>query len=359
MDTVNLATLNSSSFVFSRDLSPWADVLPLTSGKFRAHMRLSVTDPVVYYEWSSDNRRAAYSQTKANGQLTFASNPISGDTIELGFSSVILTSLIGSSLPLTLTALVAYLNASTDPQISLASYSASGSGILNIVYVNAGTVGNLFTIGASSNNVTASGTTLKSGGGMITLTAPISDICNFLGDFVYDCRFESSDGMSVVYLFGGTITFSQGVTRSGDANMATLQLGPSVQIATLPTPIGDGELILCSDCGGGPTVLESSRGVWTRLNEGSFFSRADSFGSVTFTVLKNANIQLYTSTLIGNLVISLSSVNTYPGAFFRVIAPQNLGGFTFTIQGQALTSGQYASYLWTGTAWQISGLGSY
>jgi hypothetical protein len=258
-----------------------------------------------------------------------------------------------------MTSLVAWLNGSTDPQISLASYSASGSGILNVSYDNAGTVGNLFPIGASSSGVTVSNPTLQGGGGLLTLTAPISDICNFLGNFVYDCRWESLDGSTIVTLFGGQISFTQGITRSGDIMAPTLQLGPAVQIANLPTPIGNGELILCSDCGGGIAVLEAVSGVWRRMNEESFFIRGDSFGNITFTVLANANIQMFQSTLTGNVAISLSSTRVYAGAYFRVIAPSSLGGFSFTIQGQSLTAGQYASFLWNGSVWQISGLGAY
>src|ERR1019366_4367955 len=163
MDTVNLATLNSSSFVFSRDLSPWADVLPLTSGKVRAHMRLSVTDPVVYYEWSSDNRRAAYSQTKANGQLTFASNPSPGDTIELGYSSVQFltagpsshTVILGATSAVTLTlgnpGIVNWathgLVAGTPVQWTSTGNLPSPLAVGTIYYVSCGTGGNVITAG--------------------------------------------------------------------------------------------------------------------------------------------------------------------------------------------------------------------
>jgi hypothetical protein len=266
---------------------------------------------------------------------------------------------VGANLPQTLTNLLAMLNASTDPQISLATYSASGSGTLNVKYVNAGTLGNQYAIAASSTNVTLSGATLQGAGGILTLTAPLGAMANFLGNFVYDCRFESADGSTIVTLFGGTITFTQGVTRSGDTNMATLQLGPAVQLANLPTPIGDGELIQCSDLGGGPALLESAKGVWRRINEESFFARGDTFGNISLTVLKNSNIQMFTGGLTGNVVVSLTNVNTYPGSYFRVIAPGAMNGFSFTVQGQALTSGQYASFLWNGSTWQISGLGSY
>jgi hypothetical protein len=97
---------------------------------------------------------------------------------------------------------------------------------------------------------------------MLTLTAPISDIENFLGSYVYDCRWESLDGQNITYLFGGTITFVQGVTRSLDMTQPFLPIGSAVNIANLPTPLGDGEMILVSRFGrrcGGPR--SARRGV--------------------------------------------------------------------------------------------------
>jgi hypothetical protein len=88
VDIVNLQATNTASFVFSRIMTGWADALPLASGKFRAHMRIVVDDPVIYYEFSSENRRAAYTETRANGSFLFNGQPSPGDTLLLGTSAV-------------------------------------------------------------------------------------------------------------------------------------------------------------------------------------------------------------------------------------------------------------------------------
>ena len=258
---------------------------------------------------------------------------------------------IGGSLPVTIQTLVALLNGSLDPQISQCGYGYSGSGNVNVTFDGAGTNGNLFTLGSSTGNVTPSGATLTGGGGLLTLTTPIGALANFLGEFVYDCRWESADGQTIIYLFGGDITFVQGVTRSFEVTTPILQIGQSVVIASLPTPLGDGDLILVSDLGGGPAVLESQNGIWTRLNQSSYNPRADSFGAISLTVLNDANIQHFTALLTGNVTISMMSTNVYTGAYFKVISPPSLGGFSFVVNGFSLFGNQFAEFIWNGTQW--------
>jgi hypothetical protein len=99
--------------------------------------------------------------------------------------------------------------------------------------------------------------------------------------------------------------------------------------------------------------------VWTRLNEESYFARADTFGTIALTVLKNANIQQFTATLTANTVVSLGSTNVYVGARFKIMAPPSLGGFTFTVMGLSLTVGQFIEFLWNGTLWTEGAFGSF
>jgi hypothetical protein len=262
---------------------------------------------------------------------------------------------LGGSLPVTIVNLVALLNGSQDPQIGLCTYGYSGSGNVNVTFSTGGSAGNLFALGSSTGNVAPSGPTLTGGGGLLTLTTPLGAMANFLGEFVYDCRWESADGQSIVYLFGGTIIFVQGVTRSFEVTTPILQIGQAVTIATLPTPLGDGDLILVSDLGGGAAALISRGGTWTRLNQNSYNPRADSFGAISLTVLTDANIQHFSALLTGNITVSLMSTNVYSGAYFKIISPPSLGGFSFIVNGFSLFGNQYVEFIWNGTQWSQIG----
>jgi hypothetical protein len=366
-------------------MTPWASIYDLASGKFRAMMRITATDPVVQYEWSTDGGTISFAASAAQGQLDFTSNPANNDTLTLGSSLVtfltvgsavtlapsstvtitnaspgvitwtghglaagtpvvfsttgalptglvpgttyfvsssglatnsfevsdtfahaiaginnINTSSAGSGVqtatapstvmfpanglaaganvaftttgtlpagivsgqvyfvsptlletgsfeiattmngtPLifggpksgsaqaftgntvpvgltigaTLANLLSFLNASADPQISLATYALGGAEI-SIIYDTTSINGNLFALAASSSGVSASAPTLYGAGGVLTMTAPIGDIEAFQGLYVYDCRFEiGSPPTTVVQMFGGTLTFLEGVTR--------------------------------------------------------------------------------------------------------------------------------------------------
>jgi hypothetical protein len=219
VDTVNIQAVSNGTFVFSRALAPWAQIYPLASGVFRAFMRLQVTDPVVWYSWASDGSEKgsiSFTPTMANGTITFAANPAAGDSIQIGSTLVTFVTgtatgnqvQIGLTLEATMAALLAFLNASSDSQIVLCSYSVAEY-VLSIVYKTTSMAGNQFIIAASA--ATPSATTLYGAGGVMQMSAPIGDIQNFSGVYVYDCRWEYSS--DIVYLFGGTLTWIEGVTR--------------------------------------------------------------------------------------------------------------------------------------------------
>jgi hypothetical protein len=127
-----------------------------------------------------------------------------------------ISAFVGNNVPIgltvgnTLTNLLSLLNASVDPQIALCVYALGGDE-LSIVFETTSIAGNLFALAASSSGVVVSAPTLFGAGGVLTMTAPVGDIEAFQGAYVYDCRFEM--GSTVVQLFGGTLTFTQGVTR--------------------------------------------------------------------------------------------------------------------------------------------------
>lgn len=222
MDTVDLLAQNNDSFVFSRILTPWADLYDLDAGTFRAQMRKSADDHVVFYEWSSADGRIALATTAANGTVSFTLNPTNGKTLTLGQTVVTLVTpstdhplgnevAIGINLGATLINLLAFLHASIDIDIAQCSYDVAGTD-LAIVFKTNGTLGNLFQLATNVTGATASGETLSGANAELTMSAPWEDLRLFVGEYVYDCRFELGADVRVS-LFGGTITWNEGVTR--------------------------------------------------------------------------------------------------------------------------------------------------
>lgn len=105
----------------------------------------------------------------ASGTVTFTTNPASG-TVTIGGTAVTATTSTptgsqfaqGANLAASLVNLVAFLQASLDPQLQQCTYSASGT-VLTVTYANAGTVGNSFTLATTISGATASGATLTGG----------------------------------------------------------------------------------------------------------------------------------------------------------------------------------------------------
>jgi len=111
---------------------------------------------------------------KATGNLDFAGNPTDGQTIVLNGKTVTFKTAgaiaanlevnIAGNIDATLAALVAMLNASTEPAIAVAQYAAdTADDQLDITYGEFGTAGNAYTIGAGTSGATASGATLAGG----------------------------------------------------------------------------------------------------------------------------------------------------------------------------------------------------
>lgn len=123
--------------------------------------------------------------TKAEGDIVFAVNPSPGDTITL--NGVVWTfvagppgpyeTFIAGSLGATLNFLVLApgpaenLNSSTDPLLTVATYTRVGGDTLHIEYKTNGTAGNAYTLAASA--ATPSGPTLTGGTGGIAPTGTL------------------------------------------------------------------------------------------------------------------------------------------------------------------------------------------
>lgn len=110
---------------------------------------------------------------QATGSYTWAANPANNDTLD--FNGVTFTTKTtvtdpavewarGATLAITLANALVVLNASVDADVSGATYSSSGAGIIDITYDAGGTDGNAYTLGtASGGNVTRSAATLEGG----------------------------------------------------------------------------------------------------------------------------------------------------------------------------------------------------
>lgn len=215
----NIEVQTNGTFAVSFEMSAWADLYDLTEGTFHSQLRETIASPVVLLEWSSAKGNISYNQTLANGWIAFASNPLNGQTITIGSTEIAFIEagpavgnqiVIAGNLPATLTSLLSFLSASLDADIVKCTYKIVST-TLNVEYKTAGTLGNLFAIATGVADSTISGATLSGGGGILTMLADINQISEFSGAYYYDVRYETSS--AIAPLFGGTITFTQGVTR--------------------------------------------------------------------------------------------------------------------------------------------------
>jgi hypothetical protein len=87
---------------------------------------------------------------------------------------------------------------------------------------------------------------------------------------------------------------------------------------------------------------------WTE----NYHPNATTTGTVTLVSNTDASVQRFTTTLTGNLIVTLSTAIAYTGQKFRIIAPAALGGFSFTANSKSMTAGQWADFMFDGSAWQ-------
>jgi hypothetical protein len=235
VDSYDILALNTATFIAQRDVSSWAELYPLAAGVFRAHMRLTPADPIIQYEWSTENGRILYSESPARGSIAFTIQPVAASMIQIGTAVVTFVDSgasglevnIGADLPATLAALAEMLSASDDPQIGLCAYSVAGL-VFNVRATALGVEGNR--IALSTTVVGAKAEPMAGGAAAITLMAPLSETVTFNGVYAYDCRWEFQ-GMQFIPLFGGRLTFEQGVTREPSDSKVTADTIPSASFA--------------------------------------------------------------------------------------------------------------------------------
>ena len=236
-DTVAINVINTGTFVHTQDVTSWAEYLNLATGVFRAHMRTSAADPVVQYEWSTDNGRIVYMESPAEGSIAFTTNPIAGTFLVIGSSSIQFVASgasglqvnIGGNVGTTLASLLTLLQTSSDSQIQLCTYVLSGLTI-ELQAKTSGITGNSIALSTTVAGATASGSTLTGGAHTIALIAPLSETEGFSGNYVFDCRFESNEALYQP-IFGGTMTWDQGVTRNANDASVSAETIPSAAYA--------------------------------------------------------------------------------------------------------------------------------
>jgi hypothetical protein len=216
MDVLDIDAQTNGTFVQSFNLIEWCDLYDFSTGHWHAMLRKAIDNAIAHYEWSTEGGNIFYADTRAHGEITFTTNPEIGETLMIGATIVEFGAtdgvVIGLTRAETVANLLAYLNASTDPDIVKCTYNVISGAILNIEYMTSGTLGNAFPIAVGVSGATKSGDTLSGGGAVLTLTAPVADVGEFTGEYVYDVRWQSDAGL-LVPVVGGAITFTPGVTR--------------------------------------------------------------------------------------------------------------------------------------------------
>jgi len=128
-------------------------------------------------------------------------------------------------------------------------------------------------------------------------------------------------------------------------------------IATLPSASPAGQLIHCSDLGGGAGQLNSDGTAWHRAMRGGQQTVATD-ANFTLTVLTNAEEQRHTGTLTANRTVTLSTANAYPGARFRLTRTGG-GAFGLSFGGlKNLATSNWAEAIYDGSAWYLAAFGS-
>ena len=143
-------------------MTPWASVYNLSAGKFRAMMRITATDPVVQYEWSTDSGTITFAQSSAQGTLDFTSTPANNDTLTLGASEIVFLT-AGSAVTLAPSSAVTITNASP----AVITWTAHG--------LPAGTAVVFATTGALPTGLVPGTTYFVSSANLATNTFEISD----------------------------------------------------------------------------------------------------------------------------------------------------------------------------------------
>lgn len=128
-------------------------------------------------------------------------------------------------------------------------------------------------------------------------------------------------------------------------------------IATLPAAsAAAGQIIFCSDLGGGGGQLNSDGVNWRRVSRGGVQTIATD-AAVTLTPLTSAEQVRHTGTLTADRGVTLATANAYPGASFRITRTGG-GAFNLAVGGMKnLATNNWCEVVHDGSTWFLAASG--
>jgi hypothetical protein len=199
------------------------------------------------------------------------------------------------------------------------------------------------------------GTTFSQQARVAFLSAEAHTVAGLGVDCVVSCTAAGSTARQDVLRVSAATGLSMfGANQVIDENRH-LQLR-SYTIATLPAAGTAGQMIYCSDLGGGGGQLVSDGTRWQRISAGHQTVTSDA--NFSLTPFGSAEEQRHTGTLTAARTITLSTANAYPGARFRVSRAGG-GAFALSVGGlKSLTTNTWAEVIYNGSAWYLAAYGA-
>ena len=129
-------------------------------------------------------------------------------------------------------------------------------------------------------------------------------------------------------------------------------------LANLPAAgTAPGQMIFCTDLGGGGGQLNSDGSRWRRVSRGGQQTIAADVGA-TLAVLSNAEEIWHTGALTANRALTLSAANAYSGARFRVTRAGS-GTSLLSVGGlKDLVQNSWCEVIHDGAAWYLAAYGT-
>jgi len=257
----------------------------LTQGRHTVSVPATAIIPMLVYGCDDISRSASTSDNypdhtglifndviAATGAAILTNNPSDGESLSLnGVTWTFMDTKVGAdeteiqgNLALTLTQLVADLQASGDGDIDDATYTEAGGDTLVITHDTPGAAGNLYDLGSGGGlDVTLSGSTLTGGSGKqyatfrfeipkswdVTTGTLQMELALFrptgepAGDVVFGAAAQAlGDGDSMVAAFGGEKMFNPVTLTNTNTRYLTGELPVTMTVGGTPT--GDGEMMI-------------------------------------------------------------------------------------------------------------------
>lgn len=150
------------------------------------------------------------------------------------------------------------------------------------------------------------------------------------------------------------------VDESGGASPINI-----INVYAAPTELIDGRAFAAIASGfGSLTLVSNGFNKWTIIASRSAVAASayaynpGTIGNIVFNNTSDANVQKFLAALTGNVTVGYTLNGAVNGMSKRTISPPNLGGFTFKVQGRAMSVNQWIDHIFDGTAWQETAAGS-